>query len=331
MQQFPIFLNLAGRKVLVAGGGQALAARLRFLKSADADISVFAEALDPELAALAESGAFNWHSRNAVPSDFENCALAFIGTGDLDMDHRMSGMARATGVTVNVLDRPELSDFIMPAIVERGPVTAAISTGGMSPTLAQIIRREIESILPARTGAIAEFANRFRDVVRAMIPISRARRSFWREALTGPIADEVLAGKTDNAARRLMQKLNRSDAAPNLQGRILIFATAPEISDAVRAALIDVDVIIHDATVTEAMLGCARRDAERIAFSPSISDAELYHRLAALADDSKTIVCLVDPTLEEALRGQARANTQRSNVEMVFDAPISESSQRLVS
>ena len=87
----------------------------------------------------------------------------FVATGDFDSDLDAQRAANAAGIPVNVADRPQLSDFILPAIVDRDEVVVAISTGGASPTLATLLRGRIEAMLPTRFGAVAKLA---RDLPR---------------------------------------------------------------------------------------------------------------------------------------------------------------------
>src|SRR5215470_8902046 len=125
MQSFPIFMRLTGRRVLVVGSGQAAAAKQRLLEAAGARVDLV--------------------------TGFESLAgyaLVFGATGDDTRDRGVSDAARAAGIPVNVVDRPELSDFIMPAVVDRGEVVIGISTNGASPILAQRIRAWIENALP---------------------------------------------------------------------------------------------------------------------------------------------------------------------------------------
>ena len=162
MKQLPIFLNVQGRKVVVLGEGAAADGRAALARSAGADVV---------------RGAY-----------FAGAVAAFVATGDEAGDIAAALAARAAGVPVNVMDRPALCDFIMPAIVERGPVTVAVSTGGASPTLAQLVRDRIEAALPQRLAAVAEYAARVRRQVALAIPDPDRRRAFWRRKISKELA-----------------------------------------------------------------------------------------------------------------------------------------------
>jgi uroporphyrin-III C-methyltransferase/precorrin-2 dehydrogenase/sirohydrochlorin ferrochelatase len=155
VNHLPIFLDVRGRRVAVVGEGPAAESRRTLVRSAGAEIA----------------------------ADLDGAVVAFIATGSEEGDFAAAATARRAGIPVNVMDRPALCDFIMPAIVERGPVTVAVSTGGASPTLAQMVRDRIEAVLPARLAAVAEYAARVRRQVALAIPDPARRRAFWRRKI----------------------------------------------------------------------------------------------------------------------------------------------------
>src|SRR5260221_7091280 len=130
MDYLPMFMGLRDRRAWVVGGGEAAAGKVRLLAKAGAAIVVVApkeigNACD-EIADLAARGALALARRDFAPADLQGCALAFAAAEDHAIDDAVAAAARAAGVPVNVVDRPERSSFIMPAIVERDPVVIAI-------------------------------------------------------------------------------------------------------------------------------------------------------------------------------------------------------------
>ncbi|HSI00226.1 MAG TPA: siroheme synthase CysG, partial [Reyranella sp.] len=214
------------------------------------------------------AGAAVYQVPSVAPDDLWGAAAVFVTTGDLDTDTDAQHAARAASVPVNVADRPALSDFILPAIVDRGEVVVAVSTGGASPTLATLLRGRIEAMLPARFGAIARLAEAFRAQANALIE-PRQRRAFWRRLIDGP-AGRLALGGDDAAARRVA--LTELDAARrgglNPVGIAHIVGAGPGDPDllTLKAArlLQEADVILHDALVPQAILDRARRDAELV-------------------------------------------------------------------
>ncbi len=189
MKHLPLFFDLSGRKVVVVGEGPAADRRADLVRSSGAEIRRVA-------------------SSAVEASDFRGAAAAFIATGDADRDAAAQRLARSAGVPGNVPDRPNLCDFILPAIVDRDEVVVAISTGGASPTLATVLRGRIEAALPERIGALARLAATFRAQVNALIGEPDRRRAIWRRLVEGPAARLALAGDDAGARRSALGELD---------------------------------------------------------------------------------------------------------------------------
>lgn len=259
MRHFPAFFDLAGRTVLVAGTTPAADQRAGLLRAA---------------------GAIVRRRNSPTDADFADARLAFIATGEELVDARLAAAARAQGVPVNVVDRPHLCDFVVPAIVDREDVVVGISTGGGSPTLARHLRTRIESVLPSRLGALARFAASFRDRVRATVVDGPERRRFWDRMIRGPIADRVLAGDEQGAQDALIAALDAARSGAASGGSIALVGAGPGAADllTLRAlqALQEADVILHDALASADVLAYARREATII----DVGKRQGSHRLS---------------------------------------------------
>ena len=192
MKYLPILTDLDGAHVLVAGGGEQAAQKLRLIARTQAHITVVAEAVCPEIEALAATAALRLLRRPFAVDDVRDQRLIYAATGDRALDAEVSRAARARGIPVNVVDAPELSTFITPAIVDRSPVTVAIGTEGAAPVLAREIRARIEALLPARRGAPATRAQALRQRVADAVTDPRLRRRVWERLLQGPFRRAVL-------------------------------------------------------------------------------------------------------------------------------------------
>jgi len=250
VKHLPLFFDLSGRKVVVVGEGPAADRRAELAGSAGAKIQRIA-------------------SSAVEVSDFRGAAAAFIATGDADHDAAAQRLARSAGVPVNVADRPNLCDFILPAIVDRDEVVVAISTGGASPTLATVLRGRIEAALPQRIGAVARLAATFRAQVNALIGEPNRRRAFWRRLVEGPVGRLALAGDDAGARRSALGELDAARRRMAPVGIAHIVGAGPGDPDllTLRAAqlLQEADAILHDDLVPSAILARARRDSELLA------------------------------------------------------------------
>lgn len=265
MSHFPVFFDLSHRPVLVVGGGELAARKVRLLRKAGARVTLVAPRLGPELAGLVAAGALAHRARGFVAGDVNGQTLVITATGREEIDARVAEAARAAGVPVNAVDRRELSDFHVPAIIERDPIVVAVSSGGAAPVLARRLRERIEALLPSRLGELARFAEQFRATVKQIVP-QRSRRRFWELFFDGPVAEQVLSGD-ERGAREAMLGWVNAPRKPQA-GWVAIAGAGPGDPDLVTLRTLrllqDADVVVHDLRVDEGVLDLARRDAERI-------------------------------------------------------------------
>jgi uroporphyrin-III C-methyltransferase/precorrin-2 dehydrogenase/sirohydrochlorin ferrochelatase len=167
--------SVAGRRIVVAGGGEAAVAKLRLLLKTEALIEVHAEAPAPEVIEWAAAGRLTLVHRSLAAGDVAGAALFFAASDDNAEDARTAALARAEGVIVNAVDNLDASDFITPAIVDRDPVTVAIGTEGAAPVLARAVKAAVEERLPQSTGPLARAGQSFRPAAE-VLPHGRPRR-----------------------------------------------------------------------------------------------------------------------------------------------------------
>ncbi|MEK9968767.1 MAG: siroheme synthase CysG [Ferrovibrio sp.] len=265
MHSFPGFLNLQGRLVLVAGGGENAARKIRLLRKAGARIRVVAADLNDELLALASDGVIE-QRRDFSADLLDGVRLLIAAHGDA-RDETIAATAQQRGILVNVVDRADLSDFTVPAIVERGDITIGIASNGKAPLLLGRIRAQIETLLPARLGDLAALAGEFRSTVARVIGDGAVRKRFWERVFDGSVAAKVLAGDRSGARAALMAELNGPQDAAH-SGHVTLVGAGPGNPDlltiAAQRALIDADIVLYDALVAPEILDRVRRDAERV-------------------------------------------------------------------
>jgi uroporphyrin-III C-methyltransferase/precorrin-2 dehydrogenase/sirohydrochlorin ferrochelatase len=267
MRYFPIFVDLDGQRVLVAGGGEQAAQKLRLLLKTSAELVVVAAGAPcAEIEALAARGRIRLERRPFQPRDLDGARLAIAAVEDANEAARIAAAARAFGVALNVVDRPELSSFITPSIVDRDPVVVAIGTEGTAPVLARRIKAMLEPLLPARLGALARFAAGWRDQAASRLADAGGRRRFWERFFEGRASERFLQGDVAGAIGQIEAELDQS-AQPG-PGSVALVGAGPGDPDLLTfkalRKLQEADVIVVDRLVPPAILDRARRDARRI-------------------------------------------------------------------
>lgn len=190
MALFPMFMKLDGKRTLVVGAGRVGEPKIRSLLRAGAQVHVVAPRATPRVEAWASDGRIDWAARPFEPRDLQGVALAVVATASEEVNGRIARLARRRRIPVNVVDDPERCDFYYPAVIRRGPLLVAISTGGRSPALARRLRQHLERTVTPELGREVERLGRERDRMfsQAVRP-SRRRRALLR------LAREVRLGR----------------------------------------------------------------------------------------------------------------------------------------
>ncbi len=268
MRYFPVFYDLAGKTVVVVGGGEEALRKIRLILKTPARIQVVAAELHTE---LASNPRVDWVAKTFAPELLEGAALVF--SAEAALNETVSAAAQARGILVNAVDEAEISNFIVPSIVDRDPVVVAIGTEGAAPVLAQNLRAKIDGLLPLNLGAVARRAAGLRQLVAEKIAAGNKRRAFWADFFFGSVAE----ARKDND--EVAYELALGDAVFNhahaAVGRITLIVPPQDIELLTLKAhrrLMEADVISFESGVSPALLEMARRDAVRV---PAASKVEL--------------------------------------------------------
>ncbi|EKV28968.1 Siroheme synthase [Caenispirillum salinarum AK4] len=269
MPYFPVFMDLRGRKVLLVGGTEAAASKARLLTRAGAAVTVVADTLCEDLAAMVREDRVTWERRPFTADMVNGARLVIDGAGDAGLTDAVQAAAEARNVPLNVVDVPERCDFTVPAMLDRAPVMVAISTGGGAPALARTLRQRLETAIPAGTGRLAAAAEACRRRVKDALPTTRARQRFWDSVLTGEVADTLMGLTEAEATARIETELERFAAAGTADtGSVTLVGAGPGDPGLLTVNAVKTigtaDVILHDALVPESILSLARRETRLV-------------------------------------------------------------------
>jgi uroporphyrin-III C-methyltransferase/precorrin-2 dehydrogenase/sirohydrochlorin ferrochelatase len=262
---FPAFLDLAGRRVLLVGGGVVARRKAEALLEAGASLLVGAPALEPVLSRWAAEGRFTHLDGRFVPEWLEGAWLVIAATDDVEVNAQVAAEATARHIWANVVDDAPRCSFQVPARIERGPLQVAISSRGEAPMVARWLRETLESTLDEGLGTLAEWLGARREALRTRFPDTTRRRQIIERVLRGPAADALRRGDHIAAEAHFEAALNET---PALIGTVALVGAGPGDPGLLTLrglrVLNQADVILHDRLVSPEVLALARRDAEKI-------------------------------------------------------------------
>ncbi len=295
----PVFLKLGARRVVVAGGSEPAVWKAELLAAAGAEVVVFAAAPCAAMTVLAERTAgIALVGREWQAEDLRDAAFA-VGAMDEDGEAaRFRDAARAAGVPVNVIDKPDFCDVQFGGIVNRSPLVIGISTDGAAPVFGQAVRARIEAVLPQGLARWAEAARTWRGRVAALALPFHARRRFWDLFSRAALADPDRPPTASLASTLETEAVAAASAAT---GKLLLVGAGPGDAELLTMKAVRVlqsaDVIVHDDLVPAAILDVARRESQRISAGkrgrgPSCRQEDINDLVIRLAGEGKRVVRL---------------------------------------
>ena len=300
MDYLPIFVTLEKQPCLVIGGGEIAVRKISLLLKAGAKVTVITETVSPLLTDLSSHHPLTIIEKSFCETDIENFRLVVSATNHNITNQRVAKASHDKGILVNVVDNPSLCSFIFPAIIDRSPIIAAVSSGGSAPVLARLLRAKIETTLSPAYGQLAKLAEKFRNPVKQSISNPNQRRIFWENCFQGIIAEQVFAGNEQQAEQLLIDAINsQQDTLP--RGEVYLIGAGPGAADLLtfRALRLmqQADVIVYDNLVSPEVIDLARRDSEKIYVGKqrkqhALPQESINRLLAELAKSGKRVARL---------------------------------------
>ena len=200
---YPVFLDLAGRLVVVVGGGPVAASKIAGLLAASARVRVIAPALTPELQTMANEGRVEHITRPYAPADLADADLVICAGDDEALNALVWHDATAAHLWVNVVDDPPHCTFIAPSIARRGDLTVAVSTGGKAPALAVRVREQIKQLIGDEHAQFLELAGRLRAPMAERHPAFEDRKRLWYALVDSDVLASLKRGDEPAALRTI--------------------------------------------------------------------------------------------------------------------------------
>jgi len=297
MNTLPLFFNLKNKPALVVGGGDVALRKVQSLLKAGANVTVVALDICEQLNHLAganlllnQSEYQSWHINEQ--------RIVIAATNDLELNQRIHDECEEAGIWVNVVDQPELCEFTFPSIIDRSPMTIAISTGGKAPVLGRLWKEKLEKTIPSWTGKFAQIAGEFRDEVKSKITSFQSRRHFWESVFRGKASQHAAMGNWDAVKSEFSQQLNK-DTNASEPGQVYLVGGGPGDPELLTIKALQTmqmaDVIVYDYLISDDILDLCRKDADMIsvgkkAGNHTLPQEQINQLLVDLAKEGK-VVC----------------------------------------
>jgi precorrin-2 dehydrogenase / sirohydrochlorin ferrochelatase len=282
MPLYPLFADLRQRAVLVVGGGEVATRKVEALLQAGALVTVCAPQLSPALAALCAAGRLQHRADPFDPDWLDTVWLLVAATDDAGFNAMLAAEAGKRRLLANIVDDAVLSSFQVPAVIDRAPLLLALSSSGVAPMLARRLRRQLETVIDAAWGALAQLLARHRDAIRRRLPDLAERRQWYDAQLDGPLLALLRSGDHATAEQTLLAGLASKDDAPPRGSLCLVSVpsnAAAQLSLIALQVMSQADLVVCHAAMQAEVLAQARRDASR-------------ERLAAIAADTAARLAL---------------------------------------
>lgn len=204
---YPVFLDLKDKYCVIIGGGKIGEHKIQPLLDCGARITVISPEVTEGIQEAAKRGAIVLRLRKYEEGDLRDATLAIAATNVRSVNKVIAAEAERERVVLNVVDDPELCTFIAPAIVKKGAVTVALSTGGASPALARKLREGLETSDVLEYAELADVLSRARKELRQRgITVDPDR---WQKCITGDLIDMVKAGRDEEAVEKVLAGLTQ--------------------------------------------------------------------------------------------------------------------------
>jgi siroheme synthase-like protein len=206
LNYYPIFLNLAGKKCIVIGGGTVALRKIEALLDFGGMTTVISPKICPEVRRLHDSGRIRFIPREYTVGDLIGASIAISATGNSQANRDVIAEAKKNNVLLNIVDSPGESDFILPAYIRKNDITIAISTGGRSPALAKKIKTIMQTEFDDEEASLLDLISEVRKEVKSSHLTFTGEA--WQKALNISLLKELIkAGKREAAKAVLLENL----------------------------------------------------------------------------------------------------------------------------
>jgi uroporphyrin-III C-methyltransferase/precorrin-2 dehydrogenase/sirohydrochlorin ferrochelatase len=263
MEYLPVSLNLKNKHCALVGAGNVALRKLKHLIQAGATVTIISPEFDIEVIELAKQHHFIMHQLKVTAVLLLKFDLVICATSDHSVNQKVSGLCQAANIWVNVVDDLKHSSFILPAVVDRSPLLITISTSGVSPVLARMIREKLEWFLPKNLHTVLTKLKKLRPAVKDNLASLTERRKFseW-------FVERAFEEAIPNIETASQSIIKYTHSAKPSKGKVSLVGAGPGDPELLTVKALKLmqkaDIVLHDSLVSEEILLCIRKDAKLI-------------------------------------------------------------------
>ena len=301
MSYLPLFIDTAGKKCLIIGGGKVASRKLiPILKSNMSVVMISPKIIDEIINNSKDNKNFVHISRKFEKNDISDQFLVVAATNDKNTNLQIAKLAKKNNILVNMAEDSLSGNTLIPSVVDRDPIKIAISSGAASPILTRLIKTKLETVIPYSFSKLAEIMMDYRNKVKETFSNISDRRNFWETFLDGPVSEMVLSGHIDKAKKSLERSLEEGKIL-HKTGEVYLVGAGPGdpelLSFKALRLMQKADVVIYDRLVSEPIMKLIRQDAEKIYVGKQRADhampqENINQLLSRLAIEGKKVLRL---------------------------------------
>ena len=223
---YPIFLDIEGRAVAIIGGGNVCARKAETMMNYGAKVTVVSPELTEEIENWARDGCLEIRRKKYDERDLDGANIVIASTDDQHVNEQIAADCRRRRIPVNVVDVTPLCEFIVPAIVNKGSVTIAVSTGGKSPALGRTLKEDLHRLVGPEYTEVNDVLGTLRESAKRVLPTDVDRKHFFDSIIARGILEMLRDGRRREAYGAIAESCR---------------AAGVEVSDAVRRGMGDVE------------------------------------------------------------------------------------------
>jgi precorrin-2 dehydrogenase/sirohydrochlorin ferrochelatase len=219
---YPIFLDIEGRAALIIGGGNVCARKAETMMSYGARVTVVSPEFTEEIEGWARAGSLEIRRKRYDEGDLDGANIVIASTDDQSVNEQIAADCRRRRIPVNVVDVTPLCEFIVPAIVDKGSITIAVSTGGKSPAIARTLKEDLQHLVGPEYTEINDVLGTLRESAKRVLPTDVDRKRFFDAIIALGVLGMLREGRREEAYRGIAEACG---------------AAGVEVSDAVRRGM----------------------------------------------------------------------------------------------